>query len=188
MTRSSPHRPLACTAIIVALALAGCASNRQAGTPAHTASDDSAMMAASNGASAVFRADVAPILCRYAQDVANSAEMIVRASSDAGGPINASAPQSAQAEYARAVQLYASRLAADYAAFAKTHAPPPFQSEYRQFLESLSVIEQQATQLARYAHAGNYTAIANEQGLQTPTAGQRVFRNAGITSCAIPTP
>jgi hypothetical protein len=188
MTRSSPHRPLVCITIIVALTLAGCAGNRQAGTPAHTASDDSATMAASNGAGAVFRADVAPILCRYAQDVANSAEMIVRASSDAGGPINASAPQSAQAEYASAVQLYASRLATDYAAFAKVHAPPPSQSEYRQFLESLAVIDQQATQLARYAHTGDYTAIANEQGLKTPTAGQQVFHNAGITSCAVPTP
>jgi hypothetical protein len=188
MTTSSPHRPLACTTIIVALTLAGCAGNRQADTPAHTASHDSAMIAASNGASAVFRADVAPILCRYAQDVANSAEMIVRASSDAGGPINASAPQSAQTEYANAVQLYASRLATDYTAFAKVHAPPPSQSEYRQFLASLAVIDQQATQLARYAHTGDYTAIANEQGLKTPTAGQQVFRNAGITSCAVPAP
>ncbi len=188
MTTSRLHRPLACAAIIVALTLAGCAGNHQPHISAHPASDNPAIMAASNGAIAVFRADVAPILCRYAQDVTNSAEMIVRASSDAGGPINASAPQSAQAEYASAVQLYASRLATDYTAFAKTHAPPPFQSEYHQFLESLSVIDQQTTQLARYAHADDYTAIANEQGLQTPTAGQRVFRNAGITSCAIPTP
>lgn len=188
MTTSSPHRPLACSTIIVvvALTLAGC--NHQTGVPAHTTSDDSAMMAASNGASAVFRADVTPILCRYAQDVANSAEMIVRASGDAGGPINASAPQSAQAEYASAVQLYASRLATDYTAFANVHAPPPLQSEYRQFLESLAVIDQQATQLARYAHADDYTAIANEQGLKTPTSGQQVFHNAGITSCTVPTP
>jgi hypothetical protein len=135
----------------------------------------------------VWRADVTPIVCRYAQDVARSGQLIAQASSNAGGPIDASAPESAQAEYAGALQLYASLLARDYAAFDRIHPPSALSGEYRQFLASLHTLTAQADELSRYAHARNFTAIANEQNLQTPTAGQRVFASAGITSCAVPT-
>ena len=110
------------------------------------------------------------------------------ASSDAGGPIDASAPEPAQAAYASALQLYASLLARDYAAFGRIHPPNVLSVEYGQFLASLHTLTEQANQLSRYAHARNFTAIANEQNVQTPTAGQRVFAEAGITSCAVPSP
>lgn len=173
---------------IAALALAGCGNSRPQPTPAQPTTPAPGSIRASDGATAIFRADVAPILCHYAQDVAKSTQRIAQVSSDAGGPVNASAPESAQAEYAGALQRYASLLATDYAAFGNVHAPAPLNREYQQFRESLDTISQQAHQLAHYAHARNFTAIANEQNLQTPTAGQRVFREAGITSCAAPSP
>jgi hypothetical protein len=185
MSALDTHRLFATAATILALGMAGCGGGRQASTTAHPAADP-VTMAASDGATAVFRADVAPILCRYAQDIAKSTQQIARAAKDAGGPIDASAPQSAQAEYASALRLYAHLLGSDYTAFAKVHAPPSLTGEYRQFLESLATIHQQADQLAKYAYARNFTAIANEQALQTPTAGQQVFRDAGITSCTVP--
>jgi hypothetical protein len=183
---ANSFRPLICTAMIAALALAGCGNphGRRASNPASGA----ALAAASNGATAVWRADVTPIVCRYAQDVARSSQLIAQASSNAGGPIDASAPESAQAQYASALQLYASVLARNYAAFASVHPPSSLSGEYRQFLASLHTLTEQADELSRYAHARNFTAIANEQSLQTPTAGQRVFADAGITSCAVATP
>lgn len=80
------------------------------------------------------------------------------------------------------------QLATDYAAFGNVHAPALLNREYQQFRESLDTISHQAHQLAHYARARNFTAIANEQNLQTPTAGQRVFHEAGITSCTAPSP
>jgi hypothetical protein len=192
VTNISSHRLLASAATVAVLALAGCGSgsgnqhhasgNRGAFEPAGGA----AVAASSDGAVAVWRADVTPIVCRYAQDVARSSQRIAQAASDAGGPVDASAPASAQAEYAGALQLYASLLASDYAAFGRVHTPSALSGEYRQFLASLHTLAEQANQLAEYAHARNFTAIANEQGLQTPTAGQQVFADAGITSCAVP--
>jgi hypothetical protein len=184
MAALDTHRLLAGAATIVALWLTGCGGVRQATTTAHSAANPAT--AASDGATAVFRANTAPILCHYAQDIAKSTHLIAQAANHAGGPIDASAPERAQAEYAGALRLYAHLLRSDYTAFAKVRAPPPLTGEYRQFLESLATISQQADQLAKYAHARNFTAIANEQALQTPTAGQHVFRDAGITSCAVP--
>ena len=181
------HHQRACTALILALVLPGCGSGHLQHTPAHPATAPSGSIPASEGATAIFRADVTPIVCRYAQDVARSSQLIAQASSKAGGPIDASAPESAQAEYAGALQLYASLLASDYAAFGRVQAPRALSQEYRQFLASLHTLTEQANELSRYAHARNFTAIANEQDLQTPTAGQRVFAEAGITSCAVPT-
>jgi hypothetical protein len=188
MTAPDTRRVLACAGTIAALALASCGSSSPQRTPAHPTAPTPESIPASDGATAIFRADVTPILCRYAQDVAKSTQRIAKVSSDAGGPVNASAPESAQAEYAGALQLYASLLATDYAAFGNVHAPARLNLEYQQFRESLDTISHQAHQLAHYAHARNFTAIANEQNLQTPTAGQRVFREAGITSCAAPSP
>jgi hypothetical protein len=187
MTAPDIRRLLACIATIVALALAGCGGSDAQRTPSHPSSSGPESIAASDGATAIFRADVTPILCHYARDVAKSTQLIAQASSDAGGAINASAPESAQAEYAGALQLYASLLATDYAAFASVRAPSPLNHAYQQFLESLDTISRQANQLARYAHARNFTAIANEQSFQTPTAGQEVFGQAGITTCTAPT-
>ncbi len=186
MTVPDARRPLCCTAAIAALALASCGGSSPHRTPAQAATTASGSIPASDGATAIFRADVTPILCRHARDIARSARLITKASSDAGGPVNASAPQSAQAEYAGALALYASVLASDYAAFGKVHAPASLNREYQQFLESLDAISLQASRLAQLAHARNFTAIANEQGLQSPTAGQQVFRRAGISSCAAP--
>lgn len=178
---------LSWTATITALVLVGCSGGQPPRASIHAATSSPAAQAASDGSTAIFRADVTPILCHYAQDVANSTQLIARASSDAGGPVNASAPESAQAEYAGALQLYASLLTTDYAAFASVRAPSPLNHAYQQFLESLDTISKQANQLARYAHARNFTAIANEQSFQTPTAGQEVFRQAGINTCTAPT-
>jgi hypothetical protein len=171
----------ACAATIAALLLAGCGDNHNAAT---RAADDPAIIAASDGATAVFRANVRPILCRYTQDVAKAAQLIAQAANNAGGPIDASAPETAQAEYASALELYAHLLASDDTAFARVHAPAQLAGEYQQFLESMATIDRQADQLAQYAHARNFTAIANQQARRTPTAGQQVFRDAGITSCA----
>jgi hypothetical protein len=176
--------------MLTVLALAGCGSDHHAGgdRDASKSAGGAAIAAASDGATAVWRADVTPIVCRYAQDVARSSQLIEQASSNAGGPIDASAPERAQAEYAGALQLYASLLASDYAAFGSVHAPSSLSEEYRQFLASLHTLTEQANQLSQYAHARNFTAIANEQDLQIPTAGQQVFADAGITSCTVPTP
>lgn len=187
MRTTNSLRPLASMATVAALALTGCGSqhasrDRSASNPAGGA----ALAAASDGATAVWRADVTPIVCRYAQDVARSGQLIAQASSNASGPIDASAPEPAQAAYAGALQLYASLLSSDYAAFGRIHPPNVLSVEYGQFLTSLRTLTEQADELSRYAHARNFTAIANEQDLQTPTAGQRVFREAGITSCAVP--
>jgi hypothetical protein len=183
------HRLLACTAMFAALALAGCGSKHASGgRGASNPGSGAALAAASDGATAVWRADVTPIVCRYAQDVARSSQLIAQASSNAGGPIDASAPESAQAEYAGALQLYASLLVRDDAAFGRVNPPNTLSAEYGDFLASLHTLTEQANELSRYAHARNFTAIANEQSLQTPTAGQRVFADVGITSCAVPTP
>jgi hypothetical protein len=182
-------RPLACAATVVALALTGCGSQHASGgRGASNPTTGAALAAASDGATAVWRANVTPIVCRYAQDVARSGQLIAQVSSNAGGPIDASAPEPAQAAYASALQLYASLLARDYAAFGRIHPPNVLSVEYGQFLASLHTLTEQANQLSRYAHARNFTAIANEQNVQTPTAGQRVFAEAGITSCAVPSP
>jgi hypothetical protein len=173
---------------IAALAFAGCGNSRPQPAPAQPTTPAPGSIRASDGATAIFRADVTPILCHYALDVAKSTQRIAQVSSDAGGPVNASAPESAQAEYAGALTLYASVLASDHAAFVSVRPPAPLNGEYRQFLDSLNTISQQAGQLAQYAHARNFTAIANEQNLQTPIAGQQVFREAGITSCAASAP
>jgi hypothetical protein len=158
------------------------------GRSASSPTSGAGLRAASDGATAVWRADITPILCRYAQDVARSSQLIAQASSNAGGPIDASAPESAQAEYAGALQLYASLLARDHVAFGRIHPPSVLSVEYGQFLASLRTLTEQANEVSRYAHARNFTAIANEQNLQTPTAGQRVFAEAGITRCAVPAP
>jgi hypothetical protein len=184
------NRLLACMAMFATLALAGCGSGHHHATGdrhVSASAGGAAIAAASDGATAVWRADVTPIVCRYAQDVARSGQLIAQASSNAGGPVNVSAPESAQAAYAGALQLYASLLARDYAAFGRVKPPSALSPEYRQFLESLHTLTEQANELSRYAHARNFTAIANEQDLQTPTAGQRVFADAGITTCAVPT-
>lgn len=186
MTVPPARRLLAGTATIAVLALAGCGGNSPHRPPTHPSTTTPGSNSPSDGATAIFRADVTPILCRHARDIAKSTQLIAKASSDAGGPVNASAPQSAQAEYAGALRLYASVLASDYAAFGSVHAPASLNREYQQFLESLDAISLQASRLARFADARNFTAIANEQGLQSPTAGQQVFRRAGITSCAAP--
>jgi len=188
MTAPDIRRLLTCIATIVALALAGCGGSDAQRTPSHPSTSAPGSIAASDGATAIFRADVTPILCHYARDVAKSTQLIAQASSDAGGAVNASAPESAQAEYAGALTLYASMLASDHAAFVSVRPPAPLNGEYRQFLDSLNTISQQAGQLAQYAHARNFTAIANEQNLQIPIAGQQVFREAGITSCAASAP
>jgi hypothetical protein len=186
VTALSTHRRLTCAATIAVLALAGCGGGHPQHAPTHSTAPTLGSIPASEGAIAIFRADVTPILCRYAQDVAKSAQLIAQASSDAGGPIDASAPESAQAQYASALALYASLLATDYAAFTTVHAPTALDDSYKQFLESLGTLSHQADRVAQYAHARNFTAIANEQYLQIPTAGQGVFREAGITSCAVP--
>jgi len=187
---TNTHRLLAYAALSAALALAGCGSEHQhhvvGARDAPKPAGGAAIAAASDGALAVWRADVTPILCRYAQDVARSSQLIAQASSDADGPIDASAPASVQAAYAGALQLYASLLASDYAAFGGVQAPRSLSGEYRQFLSSLQTVAEQASQLAEYAHARNFTAIANEQDLQTPTAGQQVFHHTGITGCSVP--
>jgi hypothetical protein len=189
MRTTNRLRLLACLAMIASLALTGCGSQHPSGDRgASTPASGAALAVASDGAIAVWRADVTPIVCRYAQDVARSSQLIAQASSDAGGPIDASAPESAQGAYAVALQLYASLLARDYAAFGRVNPPSALSAEYREFLTSLHTLTEQASELSRFAHARNFTAIANEEGLQTPTAGQRVFTNAGITSCAAPTP
>jgi hypothetical protein len=179
----------ACVATVAALALPGCGSQHETGVRgASNPTRDAALAAVSDGATAVWRADITPIVCRYTQDIARSSQLIAQASRDAGGPIDASAPESAQASYAGALQLYASLLAHDYAAFGRVHPPSALSAEYREFLASLHTLTEQADELSRDAHARNFTAIANEQYLQTPTAGQRVFANTGITNCAASTP
>jgi hypothetical protein len=179
-----------CAATLAALILAGCGSDRHSDRIGHAPEPlgGSVIAAASNGSAAVWRADITPIVCRYAQDIARSSHLIAQASSNAGGPVDASAPESAQTEYAGALQLYASLLTSDYASFVSVPAPPALSREYRQFLTSLHTLVEQADQLSQYAHARNFTAIANEQDIQIPTAGQQVFTDAGITSCTVPTP
>lgn len=190
MNSTNAHRLALCAATLAALILAGCGSDRHSDTIGHAQEPlgGSVIAAASNGSAAVWRADVTPIVCRYAQDIARSSQLIAQASSNAGGPVDASAPESAQTEYAGALQLYASLLTSDYASLVSTPAPRALSNEYSQFLASLHTLVEQADQLSQYAHARNFTAIANEQDSQIPTAGQQVFADAGITNCAATSP
>jgi len=92
------------------LALVGCGSDQQASGDrnAPKSAGGAVIPAAGEGAIAIYSADVTPILCRYAQDIAKRTQLIAQDSSNAGGPIDASAPESAQAQYAGALALYAS--------------------------------------------------------------------------------
>jgi hypothetical protein len=181
-------KPRLITCLCVALlALTGCANER------HTQSRPTGGQRAgaapareilpTDGAMAVFRAKVDPVLCEYARNLKSAAQAIAEASSDAGGPVDASAPEGAQSEYAGAMQNFSNVLRVALRGFRSVSAPAEISAEYRSFITSLASVSRQADKVATYAAARNYAEIAAMENIATPTAGDGVFQAAGITGC-----
>jgi hypothetical protein len=174
-------------AALLALALTGCGavsasrspgqSTLAGGTPAITPTD---------GELAVFRAKVTPILCEYASNLQSAERRIVQVVAGAEGPINASAPESAQVGYASAMANLASVLETAIDSFRSVPAPIVIAQQYQSFIASLTIIHQQASRVARYAVERNYAEIAAMENISPPTAGEGVFRSAGVTGCQSP--
>jgi hypothetical protein len=175
---------------VALLALTGCASHghpqrppageRKASTPAAVA------IPPTDGAMAVFRAKAGPVLCEYARNLKSAAQAIVKASGDADGPINASAPEAAQSEYVSAMQNLSHTLHVALRGFRSVSAPSEISEDYQSFIASLASVSRQTDEVARYAAAHNYAEIAAMENIAAPTAGEGVFRAAGITGCSAP--
>jgi hypothetical protein len=144
------------------------------GTPRITPAD---------GATAIFRARVTPVLCEYARNLKSAEEQITQASNAAAGPINASAPEGAQTEYAQAMTNLAVVLSRAIDGFRSVTPPAALTNEYESFIASLDILGADATRVARFARKRNYTEIAAMEDSPTPSAGEGVFRRAGITGC-----
>jgi hypothetical protein len=173
---------------ICLIALCGCAGHDRPHHRSNGAATSSAPeIPPTDGALAVFRAKVGPVLCDYARNLKGAEQAILKASNDAGGPINASAPESAQTEYAGAMRNLSSVLHLALHRFSSVPAPSNISADYRSFIASLATVSSQADQIARYAAAHNYAEIAAMENTSTPTAGEGVFRAAGITGCQPPT-
>lgn len=170
------------------LAMAGCGSPRQSSERPGVQAAHTGQISATDGAMAVFRAKVTPILCAYAADLRGVEEDMNRASTDAGGPINASAPESAQAEYINAMRNFSGALQTALDGFRSVTAPPELADAYRGFVASLGTASGYADRVAEYAMSGNYAGIAAMENVSIPTAGEGVFRTAGITDCQVRTP
>lgn len=186
----SAYRTTRLTAMLAALA-AIAATSYGCGSANHSQPNRSAMrprqgITAEDGNMAVFRAKVTPVLCAYASGLKQAEQEIAKASADAGGPINASAPESTQAEYASAMKDLASAFRSALRGFRSVTAPPSLAGDYQSFIGSLTAVSGYADRVAAYADARNYAQIAAMENIATPSGGEGVFRQAGITGCAAP--
>ncbi len=172
---------------IALLLLPGCGSSPRHHQPTSASAVAANEAAPTDGAMAVFRAKVTPILCTYALGLKSAEQQITQASYDAGGAINASAPASAQAEYAHAMRNFSDALHTALDGFRSVAAPSTLTDAYRGFIASLTNVSGYADRAAAYAAAGNYAGIAAMENISTPTAGEGVFHAAGITGCQAPT-
>lgn len=168
------------------ITLAGCGSHKPSHTQPSTARTTA--IPPTDGAMAVFRAKVGPVLCEYARNLKNAEQVIVKASNDAGGPINASAPEEAQTEYANAMLNLSNVLHVALHGFRSVRAPSDISADYQSFITSLAGVSNQADEVAKYAAARNYAEIAAMENVFMLTAGEGVFRAAGITGCQAPVP
>jgi hypothetical protein len=176
---------LALASACATLALAGCGANardRSHGQPPGTARR-APVLTPADGAMALFRAQAGPILCEYAGDLQGTEQALTKAAQNAGGAINASAPESAQQEYASAMRGFADVLERVVRRFRKVNPPAEIASPYESFIASLKSVGAQARRAASYAAQRNYAEIAAMENLSTPSSGEGVFRQAGITGC-----
>jgi hypothetical protein len=176
-------RPLLAASILL-LALCGCGSH----TPAHEHHSTAAaapmpVIAPMDGAMAMFRAKVEPILCEYAHNLESSEQATTRAAENAGGAINASAPENIQNEYTSMLRELSNMLRTSVGKFRAVSPPTEIAGEYREFINSLRSVAVAASRAASYAAARNYAEIAAMENIATPNAGEGVFHKAGITGC-----
>jgi hypothetical protein len=170
--------------VTLLLALCGCAANDSKHVHHGTAATASPpTITPVDGAMAVFRAKVGPILCEYARNLQSSEQATTRAAENAGGAINASAPENAQTEYAAALGSLSSMLRATVYKFRAVSPPAQIAVEYRGFIDSLRSVAVAAARAASYAAARNYAEIAAMENIATPSTGEGVFQKAGISSC-----
>lgn len=168
-----------------ALALAGCGANApHSGHSQSNTARRTPMLTPADGAMALFRAQAGPILCEYADDLQGAERALTKAAQNAGGAINASAPESAQQEYASAMRGFAEVLERTVGKFRKVRPPAEIASQYESFIASLQSVGVQARRAASYAAQRNYAEIAAMENISTPSGGEGVFRQAGVTSCS----
>jgi hypothetical protein len=179
-------RPLT-VAALMALALTSCGASSTSRSPGQsTVAKSTPAITPADGELAVFRAKVTPILCEYASNLQSAERRIVQVVGAAEGPINASAPESSQVQYASAMANLANVLETAIDGFRSVPPPSPIAQEYQSFIASLMTVHQQASRVARYAAARNYAEIAAMENISPPTAGEGVFHNAGVTGCQTP--
>jgi hypothetical protein len=170
--------------LVVLLALSGCGT--QSSTHAHRGPATGTrlpVITPMDGAMAVFRAKVGPILCEYARNLESSEQATARTAQNADGAISASAPESVQSEYASMLHNFANMLRATVGKFRAVSPPAQIAGEYTEFISSLRSMTAAASQAAGYAAAHNYAEIAAMENIATPSAGEGVFKKAGITDC-----
>lgn len=177
---------LALASACVTLVLAGCgarAHDRSHGQPPG-APRRAPVLTPADGAMALFRAQAGPILCEYAGGLQGTEQALTKAAQNAGGAINASAPESAQQEYASAMRGFADVLERVVRRFRKVNPPAEIAGQYDGFIASLQSVGAQARRAASYAAQRNYAEIAAMENLSTPSNGEGVFGHAGITGCS----
>jgi hypothetical protein len=181
----SKLRTLTCA--LATLMLSGCAASsnhHKHSTATHTAA--AGRITPIDGAMAVFRAKVSPILCQYVSNLEQAEGELTQTATNAGGAINASAPESAQSEYASAMANFSDVLHSALEGFRSVTPPANLSVNYQQFINSLSSISHEADRVASYAAKRNYTEIAAMENISPATAGNNVFQSAGISHCQPP--
>lgn len=169
---------------ILLLTLCGCGAHTRAHE--HRGSEAAAHMPVitpTDGAMAIFRARVGPILCEYARNLESSEQATARAAQNAGGAINASAPENVQNEYASMLRDLSNMMQTTVGKFRAVSPPVGIAGEYREFINSLRSVAATASRAASYAAAHNYAEIAAMENIATPNAGEGVFHKAGISGC-----
>lgn len=171
-------------AAVLLLGLCGCGSNTRAHEHRGTAAAARMpVITPMDGAMAVFRAKVGPILCEYAHNLESSGQATTRAAENAGGAINASAPENVQSEYASMLRDLSNMVRTTIGKFRAVSPPAEIAGEYSEFINSLRRVATAASQAASYAAARNYAEIAAMENIATPNAGEGVFHKAGISGC-----
>lgn len=171
-------------AAILSLALCGCGSHASAREHRGTvAAASMPVITPMDGTMAVFRAKVGPILCEYARNLEGSEQATARAAQNAGGAIDASAPENVQNEYASMLRGLSNMMQTTVNKFRAVSPPAEIASEYGEFISSLRSVAAAASRAASYAAVHNYAEIAAMENIATPSAGEGVFRKAGITGC-----
>lgn len=174
---------LLCCTVGLLLCECGSSHTRPHGHSTATLTAAQSTITPTDGALAVFRAKVTPILCRYMSALRQTEVEITNTANNAGGAINASAPKSTQNEYASDMRNFSNVLHTALAGFRSVTAPPSIAAAYKTYVASLASMTALAGRVARYAAERNYTEIAAMESVSTPAANEGVFHEAGITGC-----